>query len=73
MDYLESQKEKIENVIKQMLAIGEIFRKENLQVNNFFVALHLYSCILTVYLFFLLFVIKGWFFKSLSILDSLLW
>ncbi|CAA6670817.1 unnamed protein product [Spirodela intermedia] len=33
-DYLESQKEKIENVIKQMLAIGEVFKRENLQLST---------------------------------------
>ncbi|XP_078443429.1 trigger factor type chaperone family protein [Wolffia australiana] len=31
-EFLEIQKEKIENVVKQMLAIGEIFRRENLQL-----------------------------------------
>lgn len=31
-EYLESQKENIMNVIKQNLAVGDIFKRENLQV-----------------------------------------
>ena len=32
-EYLESQKENITSVIKQNLAVGDIFRRENLQVS----------------------------------------
>lgn len=32
-EYLESERENIANIIKQMLAVGEIFKRENLQVN----------------------------------------
>lgn len=31
-EYLESQREDIMNVIKQNLAVGDIFKRENLQV-----------------------------------------
>lgn len=31
-EYLENQKENIENIIKQNLAIGDIYKRENLQV-----------------------------------------
>lgn len=31
-EYLENQRENIENVIKQNLAVGDIFKRENLQV-----------------------------------------
>lgn len=31
-EYLENQKENITHVIKQNLAVGDIFRRENLQV-----------------------------------------
>lgn len=36
-EYLESQKENIMNVIKQNLAVGDIFKRENLQVLMLFV------------------------------------
>lgn len=32
-EYLENQRENIENVIKQNLAVGDIFKRENLQVH----------------------------------------
>lgn len=35
-EYLENQRENIENIIKQNLAVGDIFKRENLQVNIFF-------------------------------------
>lgn len=35
-EYLENQRENIENVIKQNLAVGDIFKRENLQVCIFF-------------------------------------
>lgn len=31
-EYLENQRENINNVIKQNLAVGDIFKRENLQV-----------------------------------------
>lgn len=31
-EYLENQKENITNIIKQNLAVGDIFKRENLQV-----------------------------------------
>lgn len=31
-EYLESQRANVSNIIKQMLAVGEIFKCENLQV-----------------------------------------
>ena len=31
-EYLEHQKENIKNLIKQNLAVGDIYRRENLQV-----------------------------------------
>lgn len=36
-EYLENQKENITNVIKQNLAVGDIFQRENLQVEISFV------------------------------------
>lgn len=35
-EYLENQRENIENIIKQNLAVGDIFKRENLQVRVFF-------------------------------------
>lgn len=35
-EYLEGQKENIINVIKQNLAVGDIFKRENLQVHLLF-------------------------------------
>lgn len=35
-EYLENQRENIENIIKQNLAVGDIFKRENLEVNIFF-------------------------------------
>lgn len=35
-EYLENQKENIESVIKQNLAVGDIFKRENLQVHVVF-------------------------------------
>lgn len=32
-EYLENQKENITNIIKQNLAVGDIFKRENLQVD----------------------------------------
>lgn len=32
-EYLETERDNITNIIKQMLAVGEIFKRENLQVN----------------------------------------
>lgn len=32
-EYLENQRENIENIIKQNLAVGDIFKRENLQVH----------------------------------------
>lgn len=32
-EYLENQRENIENVIKQNLAVGDIFKRENLEVH----------------------------------------
>lgn len=34
-EFLENQKENITNIIKQNLAVGDIFKRENLQVNVF--------------------------------------
>lgn len=34
-EYLENQRENIENIIKQNLAVGDIFKRENLQVHIF--------------------------------------
>lgn len=34
-EYLENQRENITNVIKQNLAVGDIFKRENLQVFSF--------------------------------------
>lgn len=34
-EYLENQKENITNIIKQNLAVGDIFKRENLQVEKF--------------------------------------
>lgn len=34
-EYLESQRENIESIIKQNLAVGDIFKRENLQVHIF--------------------------------------
>lgn len=34
-EYLESQRENIENIIRQNLAVGDIFKRENLQVKFF--------------------------------------
>lgn len=34
-EYLENQRENITNVIKQNLAVGDIFKRENLQVYTF--------------------------------------
>jgi trigger factor len=33
-EYLEDEKENINRIIKQMLAVGEIFKSENLQVTK---------------------------------------
>lgn len=33
MEYLENQKENITSIIKQNLAVGDIFKRENLQVD----------------------------------------
>lgn len=33
-EYLESQRENITNAIKQNLAVGDIFKRENLEVDN---------------------------------------
>lgn len=42
--YLENQEENITNVIKQNLAVGDIFKRENLQVcNNCWTHLYLYT------------------------------
>ena len=35
-EYLENQRENIENIIKQNLAVGDIFKRENLEVHVFF-------------------------------------
>lgn len=32
-DFLENQRENITNIIKQNLAVGDIFKRENLQVS----------------------------------------
>ena len=40
-EYLESQKENIKSMIRQNLAVGDIFRRENLQVSFHCVAFHL--------------------------------
>ena len=40
-EYLESQKENIKSMIRQNLAVGDIFRLENLQVSFHCVAFHL--------------------------------
>lgn len=36
-EYLENQRENIENIIKQNLAVGDIFKRENLQVLVFLI------------------------------------
>lgn len=38
-EYLQNQKENITDIIKQNLAVGDIFKRENLQV-------HVYGCLL---------------------------
>lgn len=60
-EYLLNQKENITHMIKQSLAVGDIYKRENLQVINFVLTYYLPIIILvSVVLFVLLSCLVGW-------------